>query len=108
MSYYNSKNNIDWQDELEWEPIDSTPEMVLGDPILQQQKKLREERQKVEESDHKLTEELFHTPTPIIDYNVIIDNKFIESFRNTGNNVVKKIKRSGKNILDKVVVKSKR
>lgn len=100
--------NIDWQDELEWEQVYSTPEMVLGDPILEEQKRLREERQKVEEADHKLTEELFNTPIPIIDYNAIIDNKLIKSFRNTGNDVVQKIKKSGKNILDNVVVKSKR
>lgn len=59
MSSYNMKNDVDWQTELEWEPMDTTPEMVLGDPILEQQKRLREERKKVEESDHKLTEELF-------------------------------------------------
>lgn len=48
-----------WQDELEWEPMDSRQEIVLGDPILEQQKRLREERRKVEEADHQLTEELF-------------------------------------------------
>lgn len=63
MNAYINENATDWEDDLEWEPIDSTPEMVLGDPILEQQKRLREERQKVEEADHKLTEELFVVET---------------------------------------------
>jgi hypothetical protein len=58
---YNEDNIIDWQGILEWEPIDSTHDMLVGDPLLKEQQRLREERQKVEEADHELTEELFES-----------------------------------------------
>lgn len=50
---------MNWSDMLEMEHIDSTSNMVLEDPIIEEKKRLQEERKKVEESDHKLTEELF-------------------------------------------------
>lgn len=48
-----------WEEELEWEMCDITPDMLVGDPILKEQQRMREERIKIEEADHELTEELF-------------------------------------------------
>lgn len=82
----------DWKDELEWETVDSTPDMVLGDPILAEQRRLREERLKVEEADHKLTEELFN------------EKSYTQSYKD--NNVIgvyKKIKSSGKTIVHNII-----
>ncbi len=82
----------DWKDELEWETVDSTPDMVLGDPILIEQKRLREERMKVEEADHKLTEELFN------------EKSYTHSYKdNNAIGVYKKIKSSGKTIVHNII-----
>lgn len=103
---YNTKNNIDWQDVLELEPNDDMPEMVIeSQTSLKEKERLREERKMMEESDHKLTEELFYTP--IIDYNVIVDTKLIGTLNNTRNNVVNNLKKSGKYIIDNVVKSNK-
>lgn len=81
----------DWQDVLEWEPIDSTPDMVLGDPFVEQQQKLREERRKIEEADHKLTEELFS--------NLTVDkNNILITLKENSNKIMQRIKTSGKHI----------
>lgn len=87
----NILNNIDWQEDLEWELVDSKSDMILGDTFLIEQKRLREERQKVEEADHKLTEELFSAS--IVNDNPIIRENIIKSLKYTGNNVVKKNKK---------------
>jgi hypothetical protein len=89
----------DWKDELEWEAVDSTPDMVIGDPILAEQRRLREERLKVEEADHKLTEELFS--------NSIIENEVFIKLKEGGNKIIEKIKTSGKHAVKKVITQGK-
>ena len=91
--------NNDWQDIIEWELIDSTPDMVLGDPILEQQQRLREERRMVEEADHQLTEELFSNSKK--------DNEVFINLKEQGNKIIQRIKTSGKHVVDKAISQSK-
>jgi hypothetical protein len=87
-----------WEDELEWESMDTTTDMIVKDlvkPSVNNINKTLEERKKVEESDNELTNELFDNQQKKIN---IKDKNIVD---------INKIKSSGIKILDDVIKKTR-
>jgi hypothetical protein len=89
-----------WEDELEWESMDIIPDIVIKEQLYQN--KLEEKKiiqKKIEESDNKLTDELFGKK---------LEEPKISSIKEKGVVVINKMKSSGIKLVDNLVKKNKK
>lgn len=85
-----------WEEYLEWEANDTTPDMIVQDPLINEKiSRILEERKKVEEADNELTKELFN------------NEQKKQGIKEKSIVVINKMKTTGIKVVDEVIKKTK-